>query len=889
MNEIIIFLKPSGSVADFSQDFNVYQGSFNNFLINVAVPESVLTKTISLSGDLSTVAVNIGAVGVNKYGKTFQTEKHNLKWKKDFVKDGVRYKLYVSTENDNLDDLTTYSGTTTLIINVLEIIQGENANTPVKVITSQQCDLHVQPSAYLSNEKPIEVSELDKTNANVNHLLGIVNNLPLLGNIRTQYNIADMPAGHTFTQDGYNEPLSAYYFTTYIVPTLPGQTVEKTGLSVFSQILPDSESSGVIGYQTEYFAADEVICARTNKLNISQLNIGNCEVLENGIWKIVNQEYISNIKNQTDQNSADIEKLYRLSNTYITPLGEFPTKNTLPTEKELNAFVLEKAQRQPQNGDEITFVLSVESGTDIIYLIKYSEVTQTWSYTAYPTIEAAENTSLGLIKGSSGDLSVNIENGEIKSVSTLNEESEQEEVGAHLNRNSNAISKNKTDIATNATNITDEVIRATAAEETNVEAIAAETTRAVTKESELENAIQTEITRATTAEEINATAIASETTRAQTEEARLDNAKLEKASVDEEYLQNITFSLNGDTNVATMSIKNPKTGISRNFEITVNSAASPELTGLMTAEMVQSLHGALGDIESLKYIGRQIQSFPTYADAQLFDFSTITDIQLNDYFIVAADESRTEPTEKDKTTKYNCVDTKLPLTIDSFRFQSVVATVVIQLATESTLGGVLSVNTNGYVYVEPTGAMKLVGYDAILTSMANLTSALSEESTRAKAAETANADAISEEVDRATAAEIANKTLIDNLNTSLTAETNRAKAAEETNAIAIENEKTRAKEAEEENADAISAETTRATAAENTLNTTKADIAQIPTKVSQLTQDGDLQTLKEILLKSFINRTTGQPFATLAELNNALVDGVRIKAGEFEETIGTEE
>ena len=80
--------------------------------------------------------------------------------------------------------------------------------------------------------------------------------------------------------------------------------------------------------------------------------------------------------------------------------------------------------------------------------------------------------------------------------------------------------------------------------------------------------------------------------------------------------------------------------------------------------------------------------------------------------------------------------------------------------------------------------------DRITTNETNIT----EEVTRAKEAEQANADAIANEVTR-------------------------AKGAEQTNADAIANEVTRAKGAEQTNADAIATETTRATAAEQVLGT----------------------------------------------------------------------
>ena len=42
MLTIKIYLKESGQVADMKKDFPVYQGQFNNILLNVFVPTSLL-------------------------------------------------------------------------------------------------------------------------------------------------------------------------------------------------------------------------------------------------------------------------------------------------------------------------------------------------------------------------------------------------------------------------------------------------------------------------------------------------------------------------------------------------------------------------------------------------------------------------------------------------------------------------------------------------------------------------------------------------------------------------------------------------------------------------------------------------------------------------------
>lgn len=245
--------------------------------------------------------------------------------------------------------------------------------------------------------------------------------------------------------------------------------------------------------------------------------------------------------------------------------------------------------------------------------------------------------------------------------------------------------------------------------------------------------------------------------------------KLDKSSIDEDYMNNLTFSLNGDTAVSTITIKNPVSGNTSDFEVSVINAASISNTGLMTSEMVQSLIKVISDVESLKYEGRQLKAFPTYADAQVFDWDNIEGpININDYFIVEVDESR-PPSENNPTTQYICTSTESPITTEkNFEFHTIVTSIYIQIATESTLGGILSTNVNGYIYVEPDGKCKLVGYDAIITSINNLTQELISETARAKNAEQLNENAISVETIRATEVEKTITTNIENIVTNKT-------------------------------------------------------------------------------------------------------------------------
>lgn len=118
---------------------------------------------------------------------------------------------------------------------------------------------------------------------------------------------------------------------------------------------------------------------------------------------------------------------------------------------------------------------------------------------------------------------------------------------------------------------------------------------------------------------------------------------------------------------------------------------------------------------------------------------------------------------------------------------------------------------DGIVDLESNSNTTLAGKADKSEVQANAKS-ISDETTRAQAAEKANADNIAAEVERAQAAESA-------LSTKITEETERAKAAEQANADGIAAEASRAKGEEQRLDAAITAETTRAEQAEQALDT----------------------------------------------------------------------
>lgn len=938
MNKITIILKESGTIAELKKNFNIYQNSSQNVLLNILVPKPLVEGKFSAqftNGDGQVVengvytAVKIGMVYIDNSGKYGKSETYFVRYLKEIKTSEGEFYVY---ERIMPSVFTRVAGVGTfapkMVINVMNILNSQteledgtiNENpTVLTLITTQECRIDIEPSTNLDVEPEVDATELELLEGRVNELTAEMEKKVDGDYIVQKYNLEEeIPENIHYEKDGFKTKGVRFYNETFTVPINDKEVASKSGEIYVSNVRQHGTELYWI-LQDEVFHYDAGMAVRTLVINAVQASINQYTTMSVGEWQLVNQDYLDSIKSQADQNSDDIEVLYRLTNTGTNYLGEYPSQFTLPTDSELNQYVQANFNRAPQNGDELTFVLLVEDGTDVVYMIKYSEVKGVWTETPLPSVEPAKNGTMGIIQGTGEEeltntrkVLVDVNNGEINDILHANESGTKESVSSHLNRNSQNTAQNASDIATETAraesaeetltnNLNAEISRATTAESAITDALNDEVTRATTAESLLKTSIDNEITRATNAEnsiaedledeitrakqaeETNATAIVNETARATNAENSLDTDKLDKSNINANYLKDIVFSVNGDNGVATLTLNNPVTGQTQSVEITVTSPASSTNTGLMTAEMVQALNTAIEDIESLKYIGKQIASFQTYADAELFNFSTLSNVNENDYFIVQSDESRTEPTEKDKTTKYVCIDDTTPITIDSFQFQSVVTTVNIQIATETQLGGVLSTNTNGYIYVENTGAMKLVGYDNLISSINNLTNAITNETTRAISAEEALSQAITTETTRAQQAEQENASAI-------SAETTRAQQAEQANASAISAEVQRAQQAEQANASAIETKADKTTTVagkplsanvslgtltikqnDNDLGdyngeTDKEINITTPTATSDLTNDGDGTQVNG----------TNDPYAKVSQIptnNNQLTNG----------------
>lgn len=149
--------------------------------------------------------------------------------------------------------------------------------------------------------------------------------------------------------------------------------------------------------------------------NINQqvnTNTGNIKQLRtdlNGLTTRVNttEEDIDGLITKDGELTSRINNLEQSAYGGETPIGTYPSSATLPTSEQLTAFVQQEVSRAPKLGDVVLFTQIVTGGTDKSYKFMYTATG--WSNYVIPTVESATNTDKGILQGTLGDTTGNIQ------------------------------------------------------------------------------------------------------------------------------------------------------------------------------------------------------------------------------------------------------------------------------------------------------------------------------------------------------------------------------------------------------------------------------------------------------------------------------------------------
>ena len=474
MNTIKIYLAESGRIADLHKDFPLYQGQFNDKLLNVYVPTSILAPQFDVQhyigqisgaeaptdeeldafvlantypqrdteqgdiieffnntsnkfylytydnsawgstevdsfGTFTNVAgtsIKVGMIGVQRNGLIYESKSYFMRYLKTLTYQGVEYALY---ERKLPKEFTSLVGqgqnAPTIVINVVNV--DAETNKVTSIVTSQTCQLDVMTSTMLDKDEPIEATDLENLEAQVNE-----NSAKLL----LKQNITDESL--TTTQK-----------------TIVGAINElKTGVDANTTGVYNN-SQDIVDIKAEQVIQNQDISANTQGIETNTTNISNL------------QSRVSNLEQQSG-----------VEETYIGQMsGAIP-----PTSAQLNQFVLDNAHRAVQGGDVIIFIQTIPDATDKVFKYTYSIVTHSWSDYELPATEPASNTSKGIVQGSysSGTTQktqVNITNGEIEDIYIVDNSSNKRRLAEYLNTDNTTLTntsakaiQNEQDISTNS-------------------------------------------------------------------------------------------------------------------------------------------------------------------------------------------------------------------------------------------------------------------------------------------------------------------------------------------------------------------------------------------------------------------------------------------------------
>lgn len=161
-------------------------------------------------------------------------------------------------------------------------------------------------------------------------------------------------------------------------------------------------SSGQEALKTRMTAAE-------TELNAHARDIADLITEEANLRKDINtnSDNIATQGTAIEKNTNDIKALQDAAYGGETPIGTYPSASTLPTSEQLTAFVQQEVSRAPKLGDVVLFTQIVTGSTDKSYKFMYTATG--WSNYVIPTVESATNTDKGILQGTLGDTTGNIQ------------------------------------------------------------------------------------------------------------------------------------------------------------------------------------------------------------------------------------------------------------------------------------------------------------------------------------------------------------------------------------------------------------------------------------------------------------------------------------------------
>ena len=469
MNTIKIYLSVSGRIANLLKDFPLYKGQFNDKLLNVYVPTSILApqfdiqhyigqNTVSTLPDDSELA---SFVADNTYPSR-EPETGDIV--EIYNETTQKYYVYVyGTDSWTHTEVTSFGTFNNIAGTSVKI--GMIATKPNGVMYQSKSYFmrYLKTLTYQNVEYALYERKLPKE---FTSFVGQGQNAPTL--IANVVNVDTEDSSVTSLITSQSCKLDVMESTMLD----QDETIEAGDLETFEAELDVLSAKVDLKQdkidQTLNTTSKSVVGAINGLASSTSQNASDIHDNAQAISEIQGEQITQNEKISTNEdniatnagNISDLqERVSTLEQTSITGetyIGTM-TGSSLPTSTQLTNYVVATAGRQPKGGDYVYFTLIVSGGTDKNYKYAYSSVSGWDDGAEIPAMEVADNSTYGIVKGTYGDSTkntqVNIDGGEILSVHVKDGTNTMRDVREYLNTTASTLANTNTQVNTNTGDI----------------------------------------------------------------------------------------------------------------------------------------------------------------------------------------------------------------------------------------------------------------------------------------------------------------------------------------------------------------------------------------------------------------------------------------------------
>lgn len=351
MNEIKIYLKTSGRIAELYKDFDLYEGCYRNSQMSVYVPKSLLYE--NEDGTFANL-VKTGAILTAPNGTKLTTKSYYLDYVKTETVGGIAYAVYTTITPK---EFCVYAGTQTVVVNVESIDNTDKDNQKViSVTTTQTANLIVLESAYLGQDEPIEPTELDKIKATLTEIEGDITGLQskvsdisdkvsTLSDVTTELmsdvdnlsiQVSDLSEDKLDKQSG-----ATAYEEAYVKDTDGSQKMERVTITSIASAIVKRDANGNINIAKGLSGNPKNGANMENIADVEE-KISKCPTLdgnndftgENTFEEAIQAKKGTVVKNSLDETNYNAGYISRNDWTYLFPAdsGTFALTKNIPTD-----------------------------------------------------------------------------------------------------------------------------------------------------------------------------------------------------------------------------------------------------------------------------------------------------------------------------------------------------------------------------------------------------------------------------------------------------------------------------------------------------------------------------------------------------------------------------